>query len=135
MTNRNPTHDLQLRDKQELQHESTRPGLVFRPDVDILERPDAYVVYSDLPGVDAKSVQVRLENDVLTLDASLATLPEPGWNPVHAEYRIGGYHREFRLSDAIDTANVAATMRDGVLELRLPKVERKRPRTVEVRAS
>ena len=135
MTIHQPTHDLQLRDKQELQHESTRPGLMFRPDVDILERPDAYVVYADLPGVDATSVQVRLENEVLTLDASRATLPEASWTPVHSEYRIGGYHREFRLSDAIDTGNVSATMRDGVLELRLPKVERKRPRTIEVRAS
>ena len=134
MANQNPTHDLQLRDKQE-QPESTRPGLVFRPDVDILEQPDAYVVYADLPGVDEQSVHVRLENDLLTLDASLATLPDPGWNPVYAEYRIGGYHREFRLSDAIETTAVAAKMRDGVLELRLPKVERKRPRTIEVRAS
>ncbi|HEX5067270.1 MAG TPA: Hsp20/alpha crystallin family protein [Myxococcota bacterium] len=131
----NPTHDLQLRAKQELQHESTRPGLVFRPDVDILEKPDAYVIYADLPGVDEKTVQVRLENDLLTLDASLATLPGEGWNSVHSEYRVGGYHREFRVSDTIDSAAVAASMRDGVLELRLPKVERKRPRTIEVRSS
>jgi HSP20 family protein len=131
----NPTHDLQLREKQELQHESTRPGLVFRPDVDILEKPDAYVIYADLPGVDEKTVQVRLENDLLTLDASLSTLPGEGWSAVHTEYRVGGYHREFRVSDAIDSAAVVASMRDGVLELRLPKVERKRPRTIEVRAS
>jgi HSP20 family protein len=131
----NPTHDLQLREKQELQHESTRPGLVFRPDVDILERPDAYVIYADLPGVDEKTVQVRLDNDLLTIDASLATLPGEGWSPVRTEYRLGGYHREFRVSDAVDGAGVAASMRDGVLELRLPKVEKKRPRTIEVRAS
>jgi HSP20 family protein len=135
MANQDPTPDFELREKQELQHESTRPGLVFRPDVDILERPDAYVVYADLPGVDQNTVRVRLEDDVLTLDASLATLPEEGWAPVYSEYRIGGYHREFRLTDAIDTGQVAAKMRDGVLELRLPKVERKRPRTIEVRSS
>jgi HSP20 family protein len=131
----NPTHDLQLREKQELQHESTRPGLVFRPDVDILEKPDAYVIYADLAGVDEKTVHVRLDNDLLTIDASLATLPGEGWNPVHVEYRVGGYHREFRVSDAVESAGVAASMRDGVLELRLPKVERKRPRTIEVRSS
>ncbi|HVN41106.1 MAG TPA: Hsp20/alpha crystallin family protein [Myxococcota bacterium] len=135
MANENPSQDLQLREKQELKHESTRPGLVFRPDVDILERPDAYVIYADLPGVDEKSVQVRVDNDLLTIDASLATLPGEGWTPVHIEYRFGHYHREFHLSDAIETSAVAATMRDGVLELRLPKVEKKRPRTIEVRAS
>ena len=132
-TNETTANDLQLREKQELQQERTRPGLVFRPDVDILERPDAYVIYADLPGVDDKSVQVRLDNDLLSIDASLATLPGEGWNPVHSEYRLGSFHREFRLSDAIESGSVAASMRDGVLELRLPKVERKRPRTIEVR--
>jgi HSP20 family protein len=135
MANEANTQDLKLTEKQEVQHESTRPGLVFRPDVDILERLDAYVIYADLPGVDDKSVQVRLDNDLLTIDASLATLPGEGWNPLHQEYRFGSFHREFRISDAIETGSVAATMRDGVLELRLPKVERKRPRTIEVRSS
>jgi HSP20 family protein len=133
MANQTTTQDLRLREKQQLQPESTRPGLVFRPDVDILERPDAYVIYADLPGVDEKSVQVRLDNDLLTIDASLATLPGEGWNPVHTEYRFGSFHREFRVSDAVESGAVAATMRDGVLELRLPKVERKRPRSIEVR--
>lgn len=133
MANETPAQDLQLREKQELQHETTRPGLVFRPDVDILERPDAYVIYADLPGADEKSVQVRLDNDLLTIDAALATLPGEGWNLVHSEYRFGSFHREFRISDAIDSGSVAASMRDGVLELRLPKTAKTRPRTIEVR--
>ena len=56
MANENPTQELQVREKQQLEQESTRPGLVFRPDVDILEQPDAYVIYADLPGADEKSV-------------------------------------------------------------------------------
>jgi len=122
-----------VRDKQQLEQESTRPGLVFRPDVDILEQPDAYVIYADLPGVDEKSVQVRIEGGTLAIDAQLATLPGSDWNPVHSEYRFGSYHREFHVSDEIDTDAVSATMRDGVLELRAPKSARSRPRTIEVR--
>jgi HSP20 family protein len=133
MAHANPS-ELRARDKQELAEESTRPGLVFRPDVDILERPDAYVIYADLPGVDEKSVQVRVEKDMLTLDAQLATLPGTDWRPVHSEYRIGSFHREFRISDQLDVDAVSATMRDGVLELRVPKSERRRPRAIEVRA-
>jgi HSP20 family protein len=126
--------DLEIREKQELQQEGTRPGLVFRPDVDILEREDAYLIYADLPGVDETHVQVRLESGVLSLDAQLATLPEQAWNPLHAEYRLGSFHREFRLSDEIDSARVNASMCDGVLELRLPKTEKHKPRQVEVRS-
>jgi HSP20 family molecular chaperone IbpA len=126
--------ELEAREKQALQGEGTRPGMVFRPDVDILEREDAYLIYADLPGVDEQHVQVNLEKGVLSLDGELATAPEEAWNPIHAEYHIGSYHREFRLSDEIDASRVSASMRDGVLELRLPKTEQHQPRQIEVRA-
>jgi HSP20 family molecular chaperone IbpA len=126
---------LQAREKQELAGEGTRPGAVFRPDVDILERPDAYVIYADLPGVDEHSVDVRLERGTLVLDARLATTPEPGWTPLHAEYRVGSYHREFHVSDEIDASGVSARMRNGVLELQLPKSAERRPRAIPVRAA
>jgi len=126
--------NLEVREKQALQEEGTRPGPVFRPDVDILEREDAYLIYADLPGVDEQQVEIRLENGVLSLDAQLATAPDPSWNRIHGEYRLGSFHREFRLSDEIDAAAVNAAMRDGVLELRLPKSERHQPRRIAVQA-
>jgi HSP20 family protein len=126
--------DLEVRDKQALPEEGTRPGPVFRPDVDILERSDAYLIYADLPGVDEEHVHVRLEKGVLSLDAELATSPDASWSPVHTEYHFGTFHRRFRLSEEIDTEGVSASMRDGVLELRLPKTERHQPRRIEVRA-
>jgi HSP20 family protein len=107
---------------------------VFRPDVDILERGDAYLIYADLPGVDDKHVRVDLDKGVLSLEADLATAPEEAWEPIHTEYRFGSFHREFRLSEEIDTAGVSASMRDGVLELRLPKTEKHQPRRIAVQA-
>lgn len=128
------TADLEPRDKRPLEEEGTRPGLVFRPDVDIVERSDAYLIYADMPGVDEKNVHVRLEKGVLTLDADLASSPDPSWNPIYLEYRFGGYHRQFRLSDEIDSERVSARMRDGVLELSLPKQEQHQPRQITVQA-
>ena len=126
------TQALQAREKEELQGEATRPGPVFRPDVDILERSDDYVIYADLPGVDEKSVDVRLDRGLLTLDAQLATEPDPAWNPLHTEYRLGNFHREFRVSEDIDSDGVSARMSNGVLELRLPKSVERRPRAIQV---
>jgi len=125
---------LEAREKQELQGETTRPGPVFRPEVDILENADGFVIYADLPGVDDKSIDVRLDQGTLTLDAQLATLPEPGWTPLHAEYRVGSYHREFRISEGIDASGVSAKMHNGVLELQLPKSAQHRPRAIPVQA-
>jgi HSP20 family protein len=126
--------ELQPRAKQALEREGVRPGPVFRPDVDIVEQADAFLVTADLPGVDDRHVTVNLENGLLTLDAALATEPDPAWTPVYAEYRLGGFHREFRLSDAIDAAEIEARMTDGVLEVRLPKRSQHRPRQIKVRA-
>jgi HSP20 family molecular chaperone IbpA len=126
------TKALEAREKQELQGESTRPGPVFRPDVDILEQDGGYVIYADLPGVDDQSVDVRLDQGVLTLDARLATFPDTDWNALHAEYRLGSYHREFRIFEGIDASGVSARMQDGVLELHLPKSEQHRPRSIPV---
>lgn len=126
--------ELPLRDKQALDREGTRPGPVFRPDVDIMEVGDAYLVYADLPGADEDSVEVELEKGRLTLDARLATLPDGDWSPVHLEYRLGGYHREFQVSDDIDPGEVSARMQNGVLELRLPKSDRHRPRSIPIQA-
>jgi HSP20 family protein len=129
-----PTTDLQTHAKLPVEREGTRPGPVFRPDVDIVERAEEFIVMADLPGVDGDHVSVHLEDGVLAIDAELATTPDAAWTPLYAEYRAGGYHREFRLGDAVDPDRIAATMRDGVLELRLPKTDRHRPRQISVRA-
>ena len=128
------TTDLQTRTKQAVEREGTRPGPVFRPDVDIVERSDEFYVTADLPGVDQDHVRIHLEEGVLSIDAELTEQPDPSWTRVYAEYRLGGYHREFRVSDAIDADRIQATMRDGVLQLHLPKTEKHRPRQIEVRA-
>lgn len=128
------TQALEHREKQELEGEGTRPGPVFRPDVDVLERPDGYVIYADLPGVDDRSVEVRLEKGTLTLEAQLATSLESSWTPLHTEYRFGSYHREFRVSEGIDANAVSGTMRNGVLELHLPKTAQSQPKAIRVQA-
>jgi len=92
------------------------------------------VIYADLPGVDEQSVDVRLERGSLTLDARLAVLPDASWNPLHTEYRLGSYHREFRISEDIDAGGVTAHVRNGVLELHLPKSAERQPRSIPVQA-
>ncbi|MEM9175071.1 MAG: Hsp20/alpha crystallin family protein [Myxococcota bacterium] len=130
----NENLEIQAREKAEVLTEDTRPGLLFKPDVDILEHPDAFVIFADLPGASEESVDIQLEKGVLTLDARVAE-SAGDHEPRYAEYREGGYHREFRISDEIDAAGVSAKMRDGVLELRLPKSAESRPRRIEVAAA
>lgn len=124
--------ELEQTEKRPAQSEGTRPGRLFEPDVDIVENPGAYLVVAELPGVDREHVRVSLEDQVLSIEADLASAPDPSWQPLYQEFRQGGYQRQFRLSDRIDAGAIRASMRDGVLQLELPKVERARPRTIEI---
>ena len=137
MTNQLSTQSQEMhsRAKQPLSREGTRPGPLFRPDVDIVEHPEEFVVCADLPGVDQSGVSVELADGVLKIDANLSAQPEIGWRPIYREYQTGGYQRAFALADSIDVAKIRAEMKDGVLTLRLPKVERHKPRQIPVSRS
>ena len=126
--------EIEAREKEVLVTEDSRSGPVFRPDVDILEEPEAFVIHADMPGASEETVDIQLEKGLLTLHAQLAETPSDV-RPLYAEYRNGGYFREFRLSEDIDPGAVSARMRDGVLELRLPKSAAKRPRRITVQAA
>jgi HSP20 family protein len=129
------TRVLQDSVRKPVTEEGTRPGPVYRPDADILERADEYLVRVDLPGADEQSVQVRFEKDVLSIQAGAGAPPEPSWTPRHAEYQPGGYVREFRLADGIDVDSIQASLKHGVLELHLPKTGRRRSRSIQVAAA
>jgi len=130
----NETREIEARDKEVLMSEDPRTGVVFRPDVDILEEPDAFVIHADMPGASEESVDIQLEKGLLTLHARLAETPSNA-RTLYAEYRDGSYYREFRLSEDIDATAVSARMKDGVLELRLPKSVSRKPRRIEVQAA
>lgn len=114
--------------------ETTRPGPVYRPDVDIAESADEVIVWADLPGVSTERLRVSLEDGVLSIDGEAAPESAGLGTPIYAEYRGGAFHRRFTLSERIDAGRIRATLRDGVLELRLPKDERHRHRRIEVSA-
>jgi HSP20 family protein len=135
MTKQNESREIEAREKEELETEGTRPGSVFRPDVDILEREDAFVIHADLPGIDQDSVDVRLDKGLLTLEAKGPVDSESGGPILHQEFRVGGYYRQFRVSEKIDATGVTARMKDGVLELVLPKTAQHQPRRIDVQAA
>lgn len=136
MTYPNESRELEAREKEAVETEGTRPGPVFRPDVDIMEREDAFLLHADLPGLTEDAVDIQLDKGVLTLDARPKVAGDASKDTaLHREYRSGGYYRQFRISEKIDPTGVVAQMRDGVLELVLPKTVENQPRRIEVAAA
>jgi HSP20 family molecular chaperone IbpA len=115
--------------------EKTRAGRSFVPDVDIVESDHGLTLWADMPGVSEKDVEVRLENHVLRLSGIVNTSTYDKLSPLYTEYNVGNYYREFRLHEDIDPEAISAQMRNGVLEVQLPKRAQAQPRRIEVKAS
>lgn len=107
----------------------------YVPNVDIVERNGDTEVYVDLPGAKPESVRVNFEEGLLTIDADVAERQPAGTTYLLREYGVGDFHRSFRVADTVDSAKIEANYRDGVLMLKLPKVEQARPRKIEVRSN
>jgi HSP20 family protein len=125
---------LQARDAREVATtaEATRPGVLLAPPVDIFEGPDAITVLADMPGVKPGHLTIDLHEGVLTI-AGHGEPPEgPKETAILREYPVGTFQRSFTLSEAIDQDKIEAALRNGVLRLRLPKVERAKSRQIAI---
>jgi HSP20 family molecular chaperone IbpA len=127
---------LQAKEKAEVTTpaEQTRPGLVFTPAVDIFETEKEIMLLADMPGVKAKDLNIDLHENVLSLDGDVQSPEGTDEVDVIREYRTGKYYRQFNLSQVIDQSKIDAEMNDGVLRLRLPKVEAATPRKIAVKS-
>lgn len=126
--------EMAAREKKPLaREEGTRQGAWFEPTVDIYENAAELTLAADMPGA-GKELSVDLKDNLLTISAQVPPM-DPQWQRVYAEYEIGHFTRQFRLDERIDQARITAQMKDGVLTVVLPKVERAQPRRVEVKVS
>lgn len=126
--------ETEKREVAETAAERTRERPAFVPRADVYETEDAIVVVADMPGVDENSVDITLEDNVLTITGYVDPEPPEGYGLAYAEYRIGDYLRAFTLSDQIERAGIEATVKDGVLRLYLPKVEEAKRRRIPISA-
>ena len=129
--------DLQAKQKEEMQTaaEQTRPGLVFTPAVDIYETDQKITVLADMPGVKPDDIMVDLKENTLTISGDAEPPEFKEEVDVFREYRTGKYYRQFMLSEMIDQEKIEAEMRNGVLNLVLPKVEKATPRKITVKSA
>ncbi len=126
--------ELQVQEKRELKkkQETTAPARTFVPTADIFEADAALTVVMEMPGVDKNSVDISVEDDVLSIQGRLDFSKYEGTQPVYTEYNVGHYRRSFSLSNKIDQGRITADMKDGVLTITLPKAEQARARRIEV---
>jgi HSP20 family protein len=112
------------------QEPSTR---TWAPPVDIYETDNALVLKADLPGVDPKDVDIRIENGILYLKGERKFEKEEKDEHYHRiERSYGAFTRSFSLPNSIDADHVTAEYKDGQLILTMPKLEEAKPKTIPI---
>ncbi len=121
--------------KQESASKVTTPTAVLTPRVDIVEDDTGITLWADVPGVPKDKLELRVENDTLSIEGEVAlSLPE-GLEPLYAEVRAARYARQFTLSRELDANGIEARLEAGVLTLRIPKHRHAQPRRIAVQVA
>ena len=107
----------------------------WSPTVDIEESDNFYLIRADVPGVDKKDIEVRLDNGVLSITGEKHTEKETGKDTKHhrTERYSGSFARRFTLPTSVKTDKVDATYKDGVLSLMIPKAEEAKPKAIDIK--
>lgn len=104
------------------------------PTVDISETEAEYQIKAELPEVKKEDVKVTVEDGVLTIQGERRHETEEKGKKYHrVERSYGSFVRSFTLPDHVDDAKVKAEYKDGVLHLRLPKSEKAKPKSIDVK--
>lgn len=105
------------------------------PPVNVYESTNDYVLTSELPGLDAKDIEISIEGKRVTLRGE-RRIEHPAEASLHrVERQAGRFRRTLELPSELDAEKAEATHRHGVLMLRVPKAERNQPRKIAVQSS
>ena len=128
-------------------HQASRDGAVTRteqerrsdaallPSVDVIEDSTGITLRADLPGVAKDQLHLQVEGDTLTIEGEVRIATPEGMEASYAEVGVPRYRRMFTLSKELEPGKVLAELRNGVLNLRIPKAEHAQPRRIDIKVS
>ena len=107
----------------------------FTPKVDIWETEAGYNLEVEMPEVEKEGVDVKLEKGVLSVLGRVQAENITGFEKVYSEFEYGNYERQFQISEVIHETKVKASIKNGILQLELPKRESAKPKRIEVKVA
>lgn len=112
---------------------TTTPAGNWSPAVDVFETEAEWVFLIELPGLKQEDIRLHLDGDELTLAGDRPYAEPDGAKAHRIERTYGSFQRTFRLPPNTNHERIKASLKEGVLALRLPKVEAARSRSIQIR--
>lgn len=104
------------------------------PAVDVFEDTSGITLLADMPGVPKDLLELKIEGEALLIEGGVWPRTPDDLEAIYAEVRVPHYRRSFTLSRELDTTRIEANLKDGVLNLRIPKQAHAQPRRIAVTA-
>jgi len=114
--------------------EGDKSDYALAPDVDIYEDAEGISLRADMPGVSRDRLDIQVNKDALTIEGEAKIDMPEGMEALYADVQSTRYRRSFALSGELDTEKIEARLKDGVLNLHIPKRAEAKPRKIEVNA-
>ena len=124
----------ELRTQSESQAQAREPQYTLVPPADIFEDTDGINVVLDMPGVGKDRLNVKSDHNGLVVEGDAQISMPEGMNAAYADIHSTHYRRSFSLTGELDTGRTEASLKDGVLTIRIPKRAELKPRRIEVTA-
>lgn len=124
------TQEIEKRKQSEVVQANTDRVTYYQPSTDVRETETHIVIQFDMPGVDTDNVDLTVEKGTLTVTGKAD--PEQQGTAIYRETHIGDYQRTFTLSEDVDTEQISAEMKAGVLTVQVAKAEKAKPKRVEI---
>ena len=106
------------------------------PKVNVYEYEDKVGIVAEIPGLDKKQLNVEVEDGVLTISGDKhSTFEDEGAKVLRRELKQSSFKRSFELGEQLDGDNIAASFKDGVLSVSVPKMESEKPKKTSVKIS
>ena len=111
----------------------TASTTAWSPRLDMAETGENFIVYVDLPGVKQEDIELTIEDNSLLIKGVKPGIESKDGETIHrAERSAGNFYRAIPLPASVDSENIKASLKDGVLEVYLAKVEQAKPRRIEI---
>jgi HSP20 family protein len=135
--NFNQIKENDMADRNELSNAKTaemnrRP---VSPAVDIFEDANGITLLADMPGVSRERLEIKLDGDNLSIEGGVELNTSAEMRALWAEVNVPRFRRTFTLSRELDAGSIEASLKDGVLSLRIPKTAHAQPRRIEVKTA
>ena len=127
--------EIKTRESSHAQEQQTEREFVVSPVVDIFEDAEGITLRADLPGVSKERLSIQVDAETLVVEGDAHIDMPEGMEALYADIRSTRYRRSFALSGELETSNIDASLKDGVLSLHIPKRAEVRPRKIEVRTN